>query len=126
MSAVLKQKNPSMKKAKNLRLNGLTKVEYLKFQAGYTKFGNQNIIQAFQELDAWFQGESSKKVLQLPHLGAAIELWELVTVVYNTDTIASVIKLIEEGEESPADWDSFVIKYNLDWPYFTKTGKLIA
>lgn len=82
-----------------------------------------------QELNHWFQSESAKRVNQLPHLGAVIELWELVTVTYNVGSIKAVIELIESGKEAHGEWDGFVSKYHLEkngWEYFIiNEGKLI-
>lgn len=110
-------------------MNGNTELGEQTFKASYTKFHNQTTIEAMQELNNWFQNESARKVNQLPHLGAVIELWELVTVTYNVGTIKAVIELIESGKEDHSEWDTFVSKYQLDrhgWEYFIiNEGKLI-
>lgn len=82
-------------------------------QVSYTQFTGDDLFDIIEKFSNWIQWEPASLIHDLPHLGAAYELWELITVAYDVNTTTSAIELIEAGELTVSEWNEFVIKYSL-------------
>lgn len=82
-------------------------------QVSYTQFTGDDIFDVIEKFSNWIQWEPASLIHDLPHLGAAYELWELITVAYDVNAITAAITMIEAGELSVREWNDFVSKYNL-------------
>lgn len=98
-----------------------TTTKIVNCQIQYTQHENDCLEDIVRRLTNWFNFESQQLIDDLPHLGAVIEFWELVTAVYDTDTSEGAIELIRSGDESPAPWNEFVLKHGLKWVKFKNT-----
>lgn len=89
--------------------------------ATYQRNADDSNFDVLSKLNAWADFEVSELIDDMPDLGAVIDLWQLVTITYDTDTIDAIGELIRSGEADFAPWNAFVTKYNLnDWIKFKK------
>ena len=100
------------------KLHNVSKTKIVNCQVRYTQSEGDDLETILNRVFNWFTFESQELIDDLPHLGAVIEFWELVTGVYDTDNAKDVVDIIKAGEESPAYWNEFVLKYGLDWKKF--------
>lgn len=96
----------------------LSKTKIINCQVRYTQHESDDFETIINRVHNWFMFESQGLIDDLPHLGAVIEFWELVTGVYDTDTADDAMDIIKAGDESPAYWNEFVLKYGLNWVKF--------
>lgn len=98
----------------------LAKKEHQTITVTYQRDVTDSNFDVLSKLNAWADFEDSGLIDDLPHLGAVIDLWQLVTVVYDTDNIDAVREIILSHEADFKPWNDFVNKYSLNWIKFKK------
>ena len=93
----------------------------IKCQAEYTHFDGDLMTDTLDAFTTWLRYESRELIKELPHFGAVIEFWELITVKYDYGSSAEMIRNILKGIDSPDAYNEFVNRYKLSRKGWFKT-----
>lgn len=97
-----------------------TEQKKVQIQAEYLHQSDQSNFDILQRLSGWCDFEDSNLIDELPHLGAVIEFWQLITQHYDVDASEDAVESILEGTSDFDHWNEFVDKYDLQKQGWTK------
>lgn len=85
----------------------------IKCKFEYTKNYDESNFDILSKIDNWANFEESNLIDDMPHLGAVIELWELISECYGVSVMEEVVESIMDRTSDFNAYNDFVDKYNL-------------
>lgn len=75
----------------------------------------ETVIEYIGRARNWLRENPSELMDQLPTVGSAFELFDLISIDYDVSLLDEVYEEIEDGNANPDKIHAFIDKYKLDW-----------
>lgn len=112
------QKKPVFKNEKNNK----EIQQIVECQIRYTQFTYESPTKVLIQLTDWLKAQSKHHIKELLTLASIFEIYDIVTVGYDEDSLESTMQGIKSGKLEPSKWNQFVIDRNLApiWPVYKR------